>query len=107
MPCHAVVDAASRQNDFGMVAHLLCFLCQVVGVDANAMPSHQSGREVEEVPFGSCSFQHILCVNPEEVEYFRQFVYKRNVDVALCVFDHFCRFRHFYGGCEVRAGSDY
>ncbi len=70
------------------------------------MHSHQSRFEIEGISFDACGFQHGLCVNLEDVEYFGQFFYKRNVDVALCVLDYFCCFGHFDGGRKVRTGSN-
>ena len=40
---HAVIDAASGENDFRMIAGLFGAECQVVRVDADAVPADQPG----------------------------------------------------------------
>ena len=42
---HAVVDAPASEDDFGVVADLLGFVGEVVGVDADAVPADQAGAE--------------------------------------------------------------
>src|SRR5215475_4643262 len=48
---HAVVDAASCQNDFRMVTSLLSPKSQVVGINANAVSAYKTWLKIQEIPF--------------------------------------------------------
>ena len=49
---HAVIDAAAGQDDFRMIARLFGAECQVIRIDADAVPADKSGLEIQEIPFG-------------------------------------------------------
>ena len=84
---HAVVDAATGQDDLRLVADLLGLRGEVVRVHADAVPTDQPGRETQEVPFGARRRQHLAGRDAEPLEDHRQFVHQRDVDVALGVLD--------------------
>src|SRR3984893_10956550 len=84
---HAIVDPATGQDDFGVVARLFCTIGQVIGVNANAVPADQARLKWHEIPFGTRGCQHIAGVDIERPENQRTFVHERDVEIALCVFD--------------------
>ena len=94
---HAVVDAPAGENHLRVVADLLGFVGQVVGVHADAVAAHQAGAERQEVPFGAGGFQHFLGVDAHAAEDHRQLVDQGDVEVTLGVFDHLGGFGHFDG----------
>ncbi len=51
-----------------MVAEHFRLVSKVVGVDADAVAADQTGLELEEVPFGASSFEHLGGVDAELVE---------------------------------------
>src|SRR4051812_33148241 len=44
---HRVVNSPSSENDFGVIAQLLRLRRQVVGIDTDAMTTHQSEAEFQ------------------------------------------------------------
>ena len=103
---HIVVEAATCEDNFRVVAVLLGFLGEVVGVNADAVATDKAWFEGEKVPFGGSGGKHFVGVDPHAVEDHGQFVHKGDIDVALGVFDHFGRFGYPDGGGEVRSGGD-
>ena len=67
---------------------------QVIGIYPDTMAAYQSWFVFQEVPFCTCSFDHICSVNPDAVENQGQFIDKRNVDIPLCIFYGFRRFSY-------------
>src|SRR5690606_17924954 len=65
---HTVVQPTAGQNDFRVIADGLRLVRQVIRVHANAVPAHQAGPERQEVPLGTSSFQHGLCIDAQTVE---------------------------------------
>ena len=51
------------------------------------MSAYQTGVHLDEVPFRTGGFQHILGVDAHQVENLRQLVDESDVDVALAVLD--------------------
>lgn len=103
---HAVVHAASCEDNLGIVAIALGTLGEVIGVDADAVAPDESGLEGKEVPFGRSSLENVGCVDAHECEDFRKLVDESDVDVALRVFDDLGGFGYFDRGGEVSAGGD-
>ena len=103
---HVVVDASPRQNHLRVVAHALRLVGEVVGVHADAMPTHQAGPEFQEIPLGSGGVEHVHGVDAQPVEDQRQLVYERDVDIALSVFDGLGGFGHLDRGRWVRTRAD-
>ena len=103
---HAIVDAPAGQDDLRVVAQHFGLVRQVVGVHADAVPADQAGLEAQEVPLGSCSFQHFGGVDAQLVENDRQLVHQGDVEVALGVLDHLGRLRGLDGRGPVHAGHD-
>jgi len=95
---HAIVESATGQDDLGVVAHLLCFLREIIRIHAYTMAANQSGAEGKEVPFGARSFEHLEGVDAHAVEDFAELVHKGDVDVALRIFDHLGGFGHLDAG---------
>jgi hypothetical protein len=46
-------------------------------------------------------------IESKALEYHGQLVHQRDVEIALCVFDHFGRLRHPYRRRAVNAGADH
>lgn len=92
---HAVVHAASGEDDFGVVAVALGTLGEIVGIDADAVASDESGLEGEEVPLGRCCLEDVVGVDAHKGEDFREFVDESDVDVALRVLDDLGGFGDF------------
>lgn len=89
-----------------MVAHHLGLAGQVVGIDPDAMSAHQSGLELEEVPFGAGGFEDVAGVDVELVENDGQLVHQGDVQIALGVFDDLGRLGGLDGAGAVDAGLD-
>ena len=103
---HGVVDTASAQNHLGVVSDALRLVGEVVGVDADAVPSHESGAVFQEVPLRSGGFEHVAGVDSETVKNEGELVHKRDVDVALSVLDCLRGLGHLDAGGEVGSGFD-
>ena len=104
---HAVVDAASCEDDLGMVAQFFGLGGEVVGVYADAMSADEPGGEPEEVPFGGGGVEHVLGADADFVEDDGEFVHERDIEVALGVFDDFGGFGDFDGrGAEHTCRDD-
>ena len=89
-----------------MVAHALRLVGEVVGVDADAVPAHEAGAVLQEVPLRSGGFEHVAGVDSEAVKNEGELVHKRDVDVALGVFDCLGCLGHLDAGGEVGSGFD-
>ena len=103
---HAVVDAAARQNDLGVVSHFLSLVCQVVGVNADAMASDQARTEWQEIPFRARRLEHFQGVDAQTMKDQTELVHQGDVEVALGVLDDLGRFGHFDRAGLVRTGRD-
>lgn len=66
---HAVVHAATGEDDLGVVAVALGALGQIIGIDADAVAADKTGLEGQEVPFGRGCLEHIGGVDAHEGEY--------------------------------------
>lgn len=104
---HAVVHAASGEDDLGVIAVALCALRKIVWVDSDAVSTDQSRLERQEVPLGRSCFENVLCVYSHEGEDFRQLVDESNVYVTLRVLDYLGGLGNLDGGSKVCAGGDY
>ena len=103
---HAVVDAASGEDDLGIVAYFLGFVSEVVGIYANAVPAYEARFEGQEVPFGLGGGEDVSGV---DIEFFKdegELVHEADVHVALGVFDGFGGLGYFDAWGEVGAGFD-
>ena len=103
---HSVVHAPSGKDNLRVIAVALCALRQIVGVHADAVSAHQSRLERQEIPFRRSGFQHILRVDAHPCKDLRQLVHKGDVDVALRVFNHLCRFGHLDRRGQMRTGRN-
>src|SRR5690606_34277694 len=103
---HAIVEATAGQDDFGMVAMLLCFLSQVVKIYSDTVSTDQPRFKRQEIPFGACRFQHGMGIDIEDIKDLRQLVDKGNVDIALGVFNNFSGFSDFDCRSQVRTCRD-
>ena len=84
---HAVVHAAPGKDDFGVVAQPFRALSEVVRVHRNAMPAHEAGVELDEIPLRAGGLEHVLRVYPHERENLGELVDESDVDVALRILD--------------------
>ena len=89
-----------------MVAQLLRFVGQVIGIDADAVPADESGAKRQEVPLGAGGFEHFFSIDTDSLEDHREFVDERDVHVTLRVLDHFGRFGDLDARGFVRARRD-
>jgi hypothetical protein len=84
---HVVVDAPAREDHFRVVADRLRLVGEVVRIDTDAVAADEPRAERQEVPFAARREQHFLRVDAHAIEYQRQLVDQRDVDVALRVLD--------------------
>jgi hypothetical protein len=91
---------------WGWVADLVGFVRQVVRIDADAVASHQSGLERQEVPFRTRGGQDIVRVDAEFAEQQGKLVDEGDVDVALGVLDDLRGFGDANRGGAVGSGRD-
>src|SRR6266446_1749416 len=61
---------------------------EVIRVDSNAVPSHQTWREWHEVPLGSSGGEYVHRVKVEHVTNRGQLIHKSNIEIALRVLDN-------------------
>ena len=66
---------------------------QIERIDADAVTADQARLETEEIPFGRRGGQDIAGGNAGAAEDHRDLIDEGDVDVALGIFDNFCRFR--------------
>ena len=103
---HAIVQATPSKDDFGVIADALRLVRQVIGIDANAMATHQAGAKRQKIPFAARRQQHGLGVDAHPVENQGQLINQCDIQVALGVFDDFGRLGHFDAGRGMRANRD-
>src|SRR5690606_5316865 len=72
----------------------------------DAMAAHQPRLEFQKIPFGTGSFDDVVRVYTDTVKNQRQLIDKRNIDVALRVFDGLRSFCHLDAGRLVRTRYD-
>lgn len=107
MAADAIVDLPRGVDQVGVIAHALGFVHQVIRIHPDAMPANQARTKRQEIPLGSRGFEHIERVDSQLVEDQRQFVHQRDIDVALNVLDHLCRFGHAHRrGAPGASGND-
>ncbi len=107
MAADTIVDLPRGVDQVRVIAHAFGFVHQVIRIYPDAMPTDQAGTKRQEIPFGSCGFEHIERVDSQLVEDQRQFVHQRDIDVALDVLDHLCRFGHAHRrGAPGASGND-
>src|SRR6185369_10492342 len=99
---HAVVDAPTGQDHLRVIAQHLGLVREVVGVHADAVPAHEAGPELEEVPLRAGGLQHLAGVDADLVEDDGQLVHERDVQVALRVLDDLAGL----GRLDARAAVD-
>jgi len=104
---HIVIQASPGENDLWIIANLLGFMCEIIRINTDAMPSNKTGAERQKIPFCPGSLKHFKGIDAHFVKYNREFVYKGNVNISLRVFDHFGCFSYLYGCSEVGSGSNY
>ena len=103
---HVVVDAPAGQDHLGVEPDFLGLVGQVVRVNANAVATHQSGPERQEVPLAAGGGEDGVGVDVHFLEQHRQFVDQGDVDVALGVFDDLGGFGYPDRGRPMGAGRD-
>ena len=93
---HVVIDTSAGKDYLAVVSEHLGFICQIIRVDSDAVPAYKARIELEEVPLCTGRFEYRLCVHTHFVEYYRQLVHERDVDVALAVFDDLSGLGYLY-----------
>jgi hypothetical protein len=66
---HAVVKLTGIAHHAGQVTVNMRLFNQIVGVDAYAMTTYQSGAEAYEIPFGGSGVQYFFGIEIHSVEY--------------------------------------
>ena len=99
---HAVVDAPTGEDDLGVIADGDGLVGEVVGVDADAVATHQAGAKGQEVPVAAGGFEHFQGVDAE----LGQFVHQGDVEVAQGVLDDLGRLGDAEAAGAVGAGGD-
>ena len=61
---HAIVHPTASEDNLRVVTVTLGALSQIIRVHADAMATHQTGTEGQEVPLGASGFQYIQCRCP-------------------------------------------
>ena len=102
---HAVVESPPCENHLWVKADLGRLVRQIIRIDPNAVPAHQSGSERHEIPLRTRRLQHFLGIDAEPLEYERQLVDQSDVDVTLRVLDDLCSLRNANAACPMRAGG--
>ncbi|MPN49365.1 hypothetical protein SDC9_196985 [bioreactor metagenome] len=97
---------APRKNHLRNVTERFSLTGQIIGVDTDTMTAHQSRTIFQKIPFGTSSIEYIVGVYAYFVENQRQFIYKRDIHIALSIFDNFRSFGHFYAGRFVCSCGD-
>ena len=80
---HTIIQATSGKHNTRKNAIHLCFLYEIIRVDADAMSAHQTRFELYEIPFRSSSLNHVIGIDAHSIEYLGKLVHEGNVDVAL------------------------
>ncbi|MCY1448764.1 hypothetical protein D9M71_654620 [compost metagenome] len=75
-----------------MITNGLCFVSQVIGIYTDAVTTHQSWAEWQEVPFRPRCFQNRLSIDTHLIKNKCQLIDQGNVQVALRVLNNLCRF---------------
>jgi hypothetical protein len=83
---HVLVDPTTGENDVWVVPHPLRFVSEIVRVDSDAMPSHETRFEVKKIPLAPGRFQNAVRVDVQLVKDQRQLVDQRDVQIPLYVF---------------------
>ena len=98
-PCaHGIVCVAPGQNDMWLMPQLLGAVSEIVGVDTDAVSSHQAGLEREKVPLRARRVEHIPDRQIKLGKDLGQLIHERDVDVPLRVLDDLCRLCSLDGG---------
>ena len=100
---HSVVHAAPGEDDFGVVPQPFRALREVIGVHRNAMPAHEAGVHLDEIPLRAGGLEHVLRVDAHQGEDLREFVDEGDVDVALRILDDLRGLGYLDGRGLVRA----
>ena len=103
---HTVVHAPARQHDLRVIAQLLRLVGEVIGVNADAVPSHQPWTKRQKVPLRACRLQYIQRVDPQLAEDDRQLVHQCDVEVALDILDHLGSFCYLQVRSTMSSGCD-
>ena len=89
-----------------VVAELLRLVRQIVRVDADAVTTHETWTEGQEIPLGAGGDQYLFRVDIHTLEDHGEFVDERDIHVTLCILDDLCRFGHLDARSLVRTGSN-
>src|ERR1051325_6857573 len=67
-------------------------MSQIIWVNSDTMTSHKTRRKWQKIPLSASCVEHVVNRQSHFSEYHSDFVDKRDIDVALCIFNYFCRF---------------
>ena len=65
------------------------------------MPAYESRLGLQEISLCTRCFEYIVGIDIHPVEYHRQLIDKRNIDIPLGIFDGFGRLGYFNGWGRV------
>ena len=69
-----------------------------------AVSSNQPRLEGKKIPFGTCSLQYILSINPHTHEYLGKLIDKGYIDITLRILNDFGRLCHLHRGSQMCSG---
>ena len=90
---HGVVDSSTRSYHLSVVAHLCCFLDEIVRVDRQAVSADPGARIIDiKVPLSRSGTYHLHNIDMQAFEDQGEFIHKGDVEIPLNVLDDFSRF---------------
>ena len=103
---HVIIQTPPGKDDLRVIADFLCFIGQIVGIDADTVAADKSRTKRQKIPFCPCCFKNRVGIDTEFIENDCQFVHKCDIDITLRIFDDFCRFGHFDRRNEMGSRGD-
>ena len=98
-----VVHRTTRQNHLWVITQWFRFVCQIVWIHRDTVSTHQTWTILQEVPFATCGFNHIVGINTHAVANQCQLIHKRDIHVALAILYRLRSLCHLHVGSFVSA----
>ena len=81
-----------------MVSQLFRRVCQIIGINAYAVPANKARFEAQCIPLSIHPCQHFIRINMHPITYHCNFIHKGYVYIPLAVFHNLYRLGRFYTG---------
>ena len=65
---HRVIDKTTRVDHLRMIFQLFRLIDHIIGINPDTMATHQSWREMKEIPFRSRRLEHVIGIDAHTVE---------------------------------------